>query len=161
MLAHNDTERACPIFDNKKYNSKEEFIVLAHNTNSQQYTQLVRISLPTARFRVQAWSKDELKFVDTEYDIIEQTDLQNNRVEVVSYTMFIPANLQPNEVGYFKILRTQNVRDRPTTSDSSKNGNALTIEGITPQNEALFQYKNKDQGVTQKFGFNLKYYRGE
>jgi hypothetical protein len=33
------------------------------------------------------------------------------------------------------------------------------VQGVTDDGEILFQYANSEQGFTQRFGFNLKYYR--
>lgn len=58
--------------------------------------------------------------------------------------MFIPCDLQPNEVGYYKLIRTESVRDRAVPNDQNSTASTLTIEGISAESEVLFQYKNKE-----------------
>jgi hypothetical protein len=49
-LSRNDTVTDCPI-NSKENESKNEFIVLAHNAQSQPNKQFIRVKLPTAKFR--------------------------------------------------------------------------------------------------------------
>ena len=39
--------------------------------------------------------------------------LLNSRAEKTEFIMFIPTTLQPNEVGFFKVIRTEKVRENP------------------------------------------------
>jgi hypothetical protein len=90
--SQNDTVTDCPIFDNKNDN-KNEFIVLAHNTQSQPYKQFIRVKLPSAKFRAQLWSRSESRFVDVDSDIMEQKQLSNTRAESTDFEMFVPCDL--------------------------------------------------------------------
>lgn len=58
------------------------------------------------------WSKKDGKFVDVEHDIMEQKQLSNTRVESTEFEMFVPCELQPNEVGYLKVIRLEKPRDK-------------------------------------------------
>lgn len=102
--ANNDTVIDCPISDNKNDN-KTEFIVVAHNAKSQKFDQFIRVKVPNTKFQAQLWSKKEGKFVDVESDILEQKHLTNTRVLITDFEMFIPCDMEANEVSFVKIKK--------------------------------------------------------
>ena len=55
------------------------------------------------------WSKKDAKFADAESDILEQKHLSNTRADLTDFEMFIPCDLQPNEIGYVKVIKTDKV----------------------------------------------------
>ena len=77
------------------------------------------------------WSKKDAKFADAESDILEQKHLSNTRAELTDFEMFIPCDLQPNEIGYVKVIKTDKVKDNEVPSDQSNAPNTLAIEGIS------------------------------
>jgi len=89
------------------------------------------------------WSKKEAKFVDADSDILEQKHLSNTRAEQTDFEMFVPCDLQPNEIGYVKVIKIDKVKDSEVPSDQSAAANTLAIEGISQDSEVLFLFKNK------------------
>lgn len=57
--------------------------------------------------------------------------------------MFVPCDLQPNEIGYVKVIKTDKVKDSEVPTDQSNTLNSLAIEGISQDSEVLFLFKNK------------------
>ena len=45
--------------------------------------------------------------------------------------MFVPCDLQPNEIGYVKIIKTDKVKDNTPQNPQNNQKNSLSIEGIT------------------------------
>jgi hypothetical protein len=72
--------------------------------------------------------------------------------------MFIPCEIEANEVSFAKIIRIPDPIDKKFEDQSVNAKNNLTIEGITEEGEVLFSYKNKEQSLSQRFGVNIKYY---
>jgi uncharacterized protein len=66
----NDTAFECPINKNQK---AKEFLVVVHNQQSRENTQLVRIRVPNANYKVQSWSKRSNSFADAPHDLLEQS----------------------------------------------------------------------------------------
>jgi len=56
--------------------------------------------------------------------------------------MFVPCDLQPNEVGYLKVLRIEKPKDKQEFGPKLDSTNSLSVEGISPESEVLFMYKN-------------------
>jgi len=111
MGSQNDTMSDCPLNENK-YDNKNEFMVVAHNSQSQPYKQFIRVKLNTPKFKAQIWSSKERQFVDVESDILEQKQLSNARVESTDFEMFVPCELMPNEIGYLKIIKIEKAKDK-------------------------------------------------
>ena len=38
---------------------------------------------------------------------------------------------------------------------------SLAVEGVSPDGEVVFKYKNKEQNLAQRFGINMKYYKAQ
>jgi len=43
---------------------------------------------------------------------MEQKQISATRQETTDYEMFVPCDLQPNEVGYLKVTRTEKPREK-------------------------------------------------
>jgi len=67
----NITVKECPISSGKNID-KSEFIVAVHNQQSKPFTKLVRIPLPSQRYKAQVWSNSLKQYVKVEQDIMEQ-----------------------------------------------------------------------------------------
>jgi len=104
----------------------------------------LRIQLPKSNYKAEVWSKSQKKFVSEDnYDIIEQlhftSNSSNDGATILDYTMFIDVKLEPNEVGFVKIVKT----DKPFTFNAESqpvvpSASSMEISGFTEQNEALF-----------------------
>ena len=74
---------------------------------------MIRIKLPKPNYKPMVWSKSELKFVNTNFDILENQNflnLQNEPEKILKdYELFIKYDLQPGEIGFVKILKDQKV----------------------------------------------------
>lgn len=88
---------------------------------------------------------------------MQQVHLENKTQAQSDYEMFIPAEIGPNEVAYVKILATS--EPNSNKQDPKESNRTLTIDGFSEHGDILFNYENKEQELTQHFGFSLKYYR--
>jgi len=59
--------------------------------------------------------------------------------------MFIQCTVEPNEVSYAKILKTEDVKELPLQDDGQQGPLSLAIEGVSPDGEVVFKYKNQPQ----------------
>ena len=103
----NETVAACP----QAKESLKSFVVISHNQQAHSNKQLVRILLPSNKYTAMVWSKDQLKFVDSQnFDILEQPHFKqgaNKNGETESdFMMFVDLPLLPNEVGFVKVVQT-------------------------------------------------------
>jgi hypothetical protein len=62
------------------------------------------------------------------------------------------------DLAVYKIMKTDKVND-VSIDDHKKNKPSLTVNGFSPDGDVLFEFNDTAQNLTQKFGFNLKYYR--
>jgi len=66
----------------------------------------------------------------------------------MDYEMFINYPLEPNEIGFVKVIQT----DKPfvfTPEEQAKTEpSTLEIQGFTAVNEALFRFQNKQQELS-------------
>lgn len=153
-----DTVIDCP----SKNHSLSEFIMVAHNPNSQTISQFLRTKLVSNKYKAMVWDKKENIFVDTkEYDILEQVHWKNDTKskqtkEFTEYEMFVQQDLQPNEISFVKIVKTQAARE---TELKNATGSKLEITGFDEFNEALFNFTNG--GLNQSFGVTLKHYKAK
>lgn len=89
--------------------------------------------------------------------MLEQLHLSADRQTTMDYTMFVPCEIQPNEVHFIKVLKSE----KPNEFDGSRQVEAyqiLSIEGTTDDGDVIFKYSNQEQNLIQRFGFSLKYY---
>jgi len=108
----NDTVIDCPQADE----SAKSFIVIAHNPKAVKHSHFLRVQLPKSNYKAEVWSKSQKKFVcQDNYDIIEQlhftSNSSNDGSTVLDYTIFVDVTLEPNEVGFVRIVKT----DKPFT----------------------------------------------
>ena len=72
--------------------------------------------------------------------------------------MYIQCQIEPNEIAYAKILKTEDVKEVAPLLDGKEGPISLAVEGVSPEGEVVFKYKNKEQNFDQRFGINVKYY---
>lgn len=72
--------------------------------------------------------------------------------------MFIPCDIQPNGIAYARISVIEEVKDSP--QPKKETATELSVEGVSEDGEIVFQYTNRQQNFAQRFGFNLKQYKG-
>jgi hypothetical protein len=70
-----------------------------------------RLVILNNKFKAKVWSKAQLDFVDSDTDILEQKHYSNTRAESTDYLMFVPCDLQPNEVGFVKVVKTDGAKE--------------------------------------------------
>ena len=73
--SQNHTVLDCPIND---YQNKSQVIVVVHNPMTQSQNTILRILLPSAKYKVQMWSREEKSFKDVQYDVMEQLHFTRN-----------------------------------------------------------------------------------
>lgn len=100
-----------------------------------------------------------MDFIDTPSDVLEQRHFTSSRQEMVDYMMFVPAKVLAGEVAYLRVVKIQQFNETEVESAIIPS-NSLQVNGVTDEGEILFEYANKEQGFSQRFGFNLKYYKG-
>jgi len=71
--------------------------------------------------------------------------------------MFVACDLKPNEVTFLKVIKTPEAVSNVPSQKEPKT--SLQIQGISPDNDVIFEFKNTETQLSQRFGFNLKYYR--
>ena len=112
--AQNSTVAECPISWHNVSNSS--VLVVVHNPSAQNWTQLVRIQLPTSNWTAQIWNTTSQNFSSVHADIIKQlhfvNDAEANRT--YDYDMYLPYHLQANEVG-FLLLTSDNTNQSVKT----------------------------------------------
>lgn len=91
----------------------------------------MRILLPSAKYKVQMWSREDKSFKDVQYDIIEQMHFTRNNTELKDYMMFINAGVLPTEqLTYLKLIKTKQEKaasraeQEQTEGDGSAEGSA-------------------------------------
>lgn len=64
--------------------------------------------LPSAKYKVQMWSREDKSFKDVQYDIIEQSHFTRNNSVQKDFLMFINAGQLPTEqLTYLKLIKTK------------------------------------------------------
>lgn len=176
-ISQNDTVQACPI--NMKKN-KPDAIVAVHFPRTQNQTSILRLLLPSAGYRAQIWSSSQKTFVKAPSDILEQQHYDRENKLFHDYLMFInvgkeSAYIQTQGFVFLKLIKTHEdespkVEGAETTENGGEqtdvnvlkagaSGPTLTLLSKNRDNYVVFQYQNKNQGIDQKFGVNLKYYK--
>jgi hypothetical protein len=64
--------------------------------------------------------------------------------------MFLKANMKPNEVKIVKLIKTDESHEsnsQDITRDPSSEPINLSIQGISPNGEAVFKFINKNQDI--------------
>lgn len=151
----NDTIDDCPIADHADVN---EFIVVVHNPSSRANEQFVRIRLPENKYKAQQWSTSKRAFVDVESDILEQKHVSNTKKLSTDYEIFIPCSIKPSDVAIYKLVKTAEADDsRPLRKN--RDVASLNAYGFSPEGDVLFEFTDPAQKLTQRFGFNVMYYR--
>jgi hypothetical protein len=141
---------------------------VAHNAKALEHSQLLRVRLPKNTYTVETWSKTDKKFVQLKnYDILEQVHFKSSGnstdgATVADFELYVDLRLAPNEVGYFRVRKSAqpHVFSQDSLVDQQRNS-LLEIKGFTDQNEALFNYVNKNQDISQQFGLTLKYWKAK
>jgi len=82
--------------------------------------------------------------VDADYDILEQKHISNSRSELIDYEMYIQCPVEPNEVVYAKILKTDEIKEVPPQLEGQENVRSLAVEGVSQDGEIVFNFKNKE-----------------
>lgn len=59
--------------------------------------------------------------------------------------MFIQCQVEPNEVAYAKILKTDEVKEVALPQEGQEGPVSLAVEGVSEAGEVVFKYKNKAQ----------------
>jgi hypothetical protein len=72
--------------------------------------------------------------------------------------MFIPSDIQSNDIAIYKIIKTNEAKESQPGEDKS-DGIQFSISGFSQDNDVIFELKDQHQNLSQRFGFNLKYYR--
>ena len=54
--------------------------------------------------------------------------------------MYIQCPIEPNEIAYAKILKTNNVKEAPSLQKGKEGPISLALEGISPGGEVVFKY---------------------
>lgn len=139
----NETVSVCP----QAKNTLKSFVVIAHNQQAHANNQFVRILLPSNKYTAMVWSKDQLKFIDTQnFDILEQPHYKQgankNGESESDFMMFVNLSLLPNEVGFVKVVQT--TKEHEVSGEIKKGSSTLEISGFTDLNEALFKYTKAD-----------------
>ena len=144
----NDTVAECPQSNPQR---SKDFYVVVHNPKSGNQTDNMRILLPASNYKPLIWSKSRNAFVETQsFDILEQPHFRNSKEkagEVYSdFMMFVDYDLEPNEVGFLKIMQTEKPHDFNSTKSEmpGNTGTSLEIVGFTDTNEALFKLTDRD-----------------
>ena len=75
--------------------------------------------------------------------------------------MYIQCQVEPNEISYAKILKTEDIKEVAPQKEGQEGVINLAVEGVSPEGEVVFKYKNKDQNLEQRFGINIKYYKAQ
>lgn len=128
-----------------------------------------KVKLPNKNFKVQKWQADSAKFVDAPSDILEQHHFNYEQKEFTDYEMFVPGEYSAGQLSVLKVMSiseaekeeiTKKEEKQKSLSQESESKTQLSVLGIGPSNDILFQYTNKDQAINQTFGVNLKYYKG-
>lgn len=70
--------------------------------------------------------------------------------------MYVPCDIQPNEIHFVKIIASDELRE--PMNDPSQSPLQLNVEGFSQDGDVIFNYENKNQQFSQRFGFNLRYY---
>lgn len=101
------------------------------------------------------------------YDIFEQVHFKTSAnttdgSTLVDYELYVDLKLQPNEAGYFRVRQSAQPHafSQDTLVDQQRNS-TLEIKGFTDQNEALFNFVNKEHDFSQQFGLTLKYWKAK
>lgn len=94
---------------------------------------------------MQVWNRDKKAFVDTVFDIIEQTHFNNNATNTTDFLAFAEANIRADEVQIFKVLKT---KTRPNlvqqlVKDKRASDFSLIVQGVSDSGDAIFQFENK------------------
>mmetsp|Transcript_12858 Transcript_12858/g.19918 ORF Transcript_12858/g.19918 Transcript_12858/m.19918 type:complete len:123 (-) Transcript_12858:1391-1759(-) len=82
--------------------------------------------------------------------------------------MFVPATYENTRFEIFKLIKIQDEEKEKLETEAEalrqslvqENKISLSVLGMGPANDVLFQYQNPAQSVNATFGFNLKYYTG-
>lgn len=98
----NSTALECPIHDKENKDAKD-FVVVLHNPSPKAYRSFARVKLETKDYQAKVWSKKDLDFIDVSSDIFEQPTFTNKFEIRHDFTMFVPVNLQPNEITFIKV----------------------------------------------------------
>jgi len=74
--------------------------------------------------------------------------------------MVVDYELEANEVGFVKIIKTEKPYEFKGESRVAESGAGVRLEitGFTEEGEALFKITNKDENFVQNFGVTLKYF---
>ena len=88
---------------------------MVHNPASRENDQLVRIRLPTKDYEASVWNSSQNKFEAISSDVLEQTHFETNHNRKSDFIMFVPMNLQPNEVALVKVKQAVQVPENTST----------------------------------------------
>ena len=106
----------CPQFNNASQNLSKEFILVAHNPQSTNPSEPLRIPLPSKKYKPLIWKKEAGLFVDAvDYDILQQQHFgkisENGTAIKLDYMMFLDNPLDANEIAFIKIIQTETEED--------------------------------------------------
>jgi len=89
--------------------SNTEFISIIHNPAAQNFTDLVRIQLPSPNWRAEVWNHVTQNFTGVQSDILTQHHMNNTGYALdLDYDMYLPYRLLPNQVGFVRVIKTDN-----------------------------------------------------
>ena len=142
--SQNDTVKACPInlSENREQN---EFVVIVHNQASKANKQYAKIKLPTNNYRAKIWKNGG--FEDVPQDMFEQIHFNSTHDKFSDYELIVYAEMQPNEIGYLQIEKSEQPSQALLQKKSSQD-TKLEIEGYNAKGEVMFRYKNKAQNIS-------------
>ena len=90
--------------------------------------------------------------------MFEQIHFNSSHDKFSDYELIVYAEMQPNEIGYLKIEKSEQPSQALLQKKSSQD-TKLEIEGYNAKGEVMFRYKNKAQNISQSFALSLKYYK--
>jgi hypothetical protein len=61
--------------------------------------------------------------------------------------MYIQCQVEPNEITYAKILKSEEVKEVAPLKEGQEGPISLAVEGVSPDGEVVFKYKNKEQNL--------------
>jgi len=111
------------------------------------------LKLPHKNFKAQKWNSVSFKFEDMPSDLFEQHHFNYEQKEFIDFEMVVPG---PYSTGELTLLKVISIEDAEREEIQKKEAKAkqlaqadespisLTVLGIGPSNDILFQYKNKD-----------------
>jgi len=155
----NGTVTDCPIAN---HTETKEIIMVIHNPAAQNFSDLVRVQLPSASYTAQIWSHDTKEFIDVYFDILEQVHFnQTGYPTMPDYDMYFKYALLPNQVGFVRLNKTDMGCKVAPPKASSNSEVSLTFNKAESTRDLHFTFNNSATGILQNFTFDLNYYAAD